>query len=115
MKLLFRDSALADLRSFVQHYENAFFELYRDSGIWSEEAILENLRHSVSKLFDDIFRQIEAQLTRSRVLGRKELRHGWHELCFHVGTRLVIVYYSEEGKGTRWVESVSIDRKPIIF
>ena len=89
--------------------------MYQDSGIWSEDTIIENIRQSARKLFGDIFVNIEMQLTRSRVLGRKESSRGWYELVFHVGTRLVIVYYSEEDKNTRWIEAISIDRKPIIF
>ena len=115
MELRFKNAAVADLRSFIRHYEDAFFELYRDSGMWSEDAIIDNMRQSAKKLFDAILAHIEKHLGHARVLGRKRARDGWHELCFSVGTRLVIVYFSEEGRKTRWVESISIDRKPIIF
>lgn len=114
MKLLFREAAIADLHLFIRHYENAFLELYRDTGIWSEDAIIENMRHTAKKLFGDIFSNIEKHMDHPRVLGRKKMQGGLCQLCFYVGTRLVVVYYSEE-KDMRWVESIAIDRKPIIF
>ena len=115
MELRYRDAAIADLQSFIMHYEDAFFELYRDSGLWNEDAIIQNVRQSATALFDDLFAHIQSQLLLPRILGRKRLHKGWQEICFRLGTRLVIVYYSEEGKRVRWIESIMIDRKPIIF
>ena len=116
MELRFRESAFADVHSFVFHYEEAFLELYSDSGLWSEEIILESVRGNAKQLFTEIYDAIEKYLGRYPVLGRKRVRDGWYQLSFHVGSRLVIVYYSEDRKGdVRWVESISIDRKPIIF
>ena len=116
MELRFKESALADVNSFVFHYEEAFLELYRDSGLWNEEIILESVRGNSKQLFAEIYDAIEKYLGRNRVLGRKRARDGWCELSFQVGSRLVIVYYSEDKReGVRWVESISIDRKPIIF
>ena len=116
MELRFKESAFADVNSFVFHYEEAFLELYRDSGLWSEEIILESVRGNARQLFAEIYDAIEKYLGRFRVLGRKGTRDGWYELSFRVGSRLVIVYYSEAKKeNVRWVESISIDKKPIIF
>ena len=116
MELRFKESALADVNSFVFHYEEAFLELYRDSGLWSEEIILESVRGNAKRLFAEIYDAIEKYLGLYRVLGRKRTRDGRYELSFQVGSRLVIVYYSEDRRGgVRWVESISIDRKPIIF
>lgn len=116
MELRFKESALADVHSFVSNYEEAFLELYRDTGLWSEESILESVRSQAKQLFVDIYDAVEEHLERRPVLGRKRTRGGWHELSFHVGNRLVIVYYSEDRRGgVRWIESISIDRKPIIF
>lgn len=120
MELRFKESAFADVNSFVFHYEEAFLELYRDSGLWSEEIILESVRGNAKQLFAEIYDAIEKYLGQYPgqypVLGRKRMRDGWYELSFHVGSRLIVVYYSEDQKGgVRWVESISIDKKPIIF
>ena len=116
MELRFKESAFADVNSFVFHYEKAFLELYRDSGLLNEEIILESVRGNAKRLFAEIYDAIEKYLGRGHVLGRKKARDGWHELSFQVGSRLVIVYYSEDKReGVRWVQSISIDRKPIIF
>ena len=116
MELRFKESALADVCSFVFHYEEAFLELYRDTGLWNEETILESVRGNAKQLFVDVYDAVAKHLEHHLVLGRKRTRGGWHELSFHVGNRLIIVYYSEDRKvDIRWVESISIDRKPIIF
>jgi hypothetical protein len=116
MELRFRESAAADVRTFVASYCEGFFELYSDTGIWSEDAILHNVLSNAEKLFRDLYDAIEARLSGSRVLGRKNLNHGWRECRFRLGTRLVIVYYSEDRVAQiRWIESVYIERKPIVF
>ena len=116
MELRFRESAVADVRSFVLHYEAAFRELYGDTGLRNERIILEGVRSNAKRLFSDIYDATEKHLGHGVVLGRKAKRAAWYELSFYVGSRLVIVHYSEDRKmSTRWVESVSIDRKPIIF
>jgi len=67
-------------------------------------------------LYDAIAAAIDACLAGSKVLGRKSLTQGWYEVDLQVGCRLVVVYYSEDMRGNvRWVESISVDRKPIIF
>lgn len=116
MKLLYREAAKAQIASFISQYEEGFFELYRDTGLWSEHLIVEGIRANGNKLFDNLYDVIDAGLSEIRVLGRKKLKQEWHEVNFHVGDRLIIVHYSEDAKRrTRWVESISIDRKPIIF
>lgn len=116
MELWFRESAVADISAFIANYEESFFELYSDTGIWSEDIILENVRESAKRLFRDLFDVIENQLAFSKVLGRQRLKDGWHEYRFRIGARLVIVHYSEDTKNkVRWVESIFIDRKPILF
>lgn len=118
MKLLYREAAKAHVASFVAQYEEGFFELYRDTGLWSEHLIVESVRANGNRLFDDVYNAIEARLSEGRVLGRKKLhvRIKWHEIGFYAGDRLIIVHYSEDTKaGIRWVEAISIDRKPIIF
>lgn len=59
--------------------------------------------------------EIEDKLCKKQVLGNKSFGP-WNELDFYVDSRLIIVYYSQDLKNkTRLVESVAIDRKPIIF
>ena len=116
MELLFREAAKAQIAVFVWHHEEGFFELYRDTGLWSEEMIVESVRANGRKLFDDLYNGIESRLCRDPVLGRKKLKKKWLELDFYVGSRLIIVHYSEDRReNIRWIESISIDKKPIIF
>lgn len=116
MELLFREVAKTHVVSFISNYEDAFFSLYHDTGLWNEEMIIESVRANGNKLFDDFYSAVESRLSRTPILGRKKLKKGLHEMDFYVGSRLIIVHYSEDAKeGIRWVESISIDRKPIIF
>ena len=115
MELRFRESALAHIRIFVAHYEEGFFELYSDSGIWNEDEIIRSVRKDAHALFDTLLDTIALRLSGKRVLGRK-LSRRWHELRIRIGTRFVFVQYSEDlGEDIRWIESIAIDRKPIIF
>jgi len=113
--LLFSEQALADLQRFVRYYEEAFFELYRDSGVWNEELIIQNYRESARALYLAILHEIEKRLAQWKVLGRKTTTQQ-KELCFYVGDRLVIVrYIDNRRRRVRVVASIAIDRKPIIF
>lgn len=115
IKLQIKEQALNDLKRFIHQYEEAFFELYHDSGVWNEDLIIESYRESAQKLYLTILKEIQNRLTPNKILGRKTLSDS-HELYFHVGDRLIIVYYSEQLKRKiRFVESIAIDRKPIIF
>ena len=115
IKLRFKSQALSELKSFIRHYEEAFYELYRDTGIWSENLILQTYQESAQKLYLQILQEIENKLGKKQVLGNKSLGL-WQELNFYIGNRLVIVYYSQDLKNkVRFIESISIDRKPIIF
>ena len=116
MKLRYKNSARIDLESFIDHYEEAFRELYRDSGLWNEANIIEGYKKSATNLYGAIANAIDAHLGTSQVIGRKRLGYNWYEISLSVGSRLVVVYYSEDKKeNIRLVESISIDRKPIIF
>ena len=116
MELQFRESAISALNSFAAHYERAWCDLFRDTGLWNESSIIDGFKKSAKKMRDTILAGIEAQLIERDVLGRKTVGRDWHEIYFHVGSRLVIVHYSEDRKEKiRWVESISVDRKAIIF
>lgn len=113
--LKFSDEALFELQTFIRHYEQSFFELYRDSGVWNEELIIQSYRESAQKLYLTILQEIQDRLGRAKVLGRKRVYY-FHELDFYVGSRLVIIYYTEsKNHETRFIQSISVDRKPIIF
>ncbi|MFZ1019807.1 MAG: hypothetical protein WAN61_02360 [Minisyncoccia bacterium] len=115
IKLKFKSRALSELKSFIRNYEEAFYELYRDTGIWSEDLIIQTYQESARKLYLQILQEIENKLDKKQVLGSKSLDL-WQELNFYVGDRLVIVYYSQNLKNkVRLIESIAIDRKPIIF
>jgi len=116
MELWYKRSARIDLESFVDHYEEAFRELYRDTGLRNESAIIDGYQKNAVRLYDTIANAIDARLVETRVLGRKRLPYNWNEVSFYVGSRLVVVHYSEDKKlKLRWVEAISIDRKPIVF
>lgn len=115
LKLRFKPQSLSELKSFIRNYEEAFYELYKDTGIWSENLIIQTYLESARKLYLQILQEIENRLGKKQVLGRKSLGL-WQELNFYVGNRLIIVYYSQDVKNkVRFVESIAIDRKPIIF
>lgn len=114
-KIRFSELALSEIKNFIRSYEEGFFVLFRDSGLWAENLIIEQYRTLAKKLNDRIFTEIEKRLSKNKVLGRKATKQ-WGEVLFYVGDRLIIVYYSDDKtKKTRRVESIGIDRKPIIF
>ncbi len=116
MELQYRDSAIHDLQTFVTRYEEAFYELYEDTGLWNEAGIRESYHQKAMKLYDVIADNVDQRLEESKVLGRKKLQGNTNEVDFYVRDRLIIVHYSEDKEADiRWVESISIDRKPIIF
>ncbi|OGG54243.1 hypothetical protein A3H16_00690 [Candidatus Kaiserbacteria bacterium RIFCSPLOWO2_12_FULL_53_8] len=116
MQLQYRDQAQFELQSFVDAYKTLFREIYLDSGLWNEKQIIEGYAANAHKIYDNITKTIDTHLSESRVTGRKRVKGNRYTILLNVGSRLVIVYYSEDKKqNIRWVESISIDRKPIIF
>jgi len=113
-KVYFSESAISLIKGFIRAYEEAFFELYRDSGLIDERLIVENYRLSAKQISAQIFIEIEMHLGSKKVLGRKESKQ-WHELTFYVGSRLITVYYTDSDSESRLVEAIGIERKPIIF
>jgi hypothetical protein len=113
--LRLKPEALFELQNFIRHYEQAFYELYHDSGVWNEDLIIRSYRESAQKLYLTILEGIKQRLGKKKVLGRKSSNY-FQELDFYVGNRLVVVYYSDDAiNKARIIESISIDRKPIIF
>jgi hypothetical protein len=116
MELRFRDAAHADVYHFVMRYEAIWLSAYRDTGIWSEDVFLKSVHMNASALFDDMYDTIERQLGRDNVMGRKEIGGNIYELHFRIdGRRVIVHYFEDKQENIRWVESVSIGRKPIIF
>ena len=115
MKIYFTDKAIAEIQNFIRASEEAFFELFRDSGIWAEHIIIQSYLATTTELKKRLFEEIQIRLSKKLVFGRRNLGT-LNELVFHVGSRLIIIYYSENLKQKiRIVESVGIDRKPLIF
>lgn len=106
--------AIIDIEMFLTGYEDSFSQLYTNSGIWSENLIVGLYAQSARELRDKILHTIEERLKENKVLGRKK-HDAMFEISLHVGTRLVIILYSEKAQHMRQVEYVFIDRKPIIF
>lgn len=116
MELRFKESANVELESFIDRYRQAFRELYSDTGLWNENAIIAGYEESAWILYYAIRSSITDHLTRRTIMGRKRAAKNWYEVHISVENRHVIALYSEDKRGnTRWVESVSIGRKPIIF
>ncbi len=112
--VLFREQATEGIRSFVIRYEQCFADLFHDSGIWSENVILEKYRIAATDLGYQFSIEIHKRLQSEVVLGRKKL-NTWFEISFHVDTRLIVAYYTEDKKEhTRTVEWIGINRKDVI-
>jgi len=94
----FKPQALYDLRQFVRNYEEAFFDLFLDSGLWNEKMILESYRKITRDLYLTILKEIEVRLSHDRVLGRKEYSTHF-EIDFYVKDRLVLVYLRHSSSG----------------
>ena len=115
IELKFSPEASLELQTFIRHYEQSFFELYSDSGVWNEELIIQSYRESAQKLYLTILQEIQNRLGRPKVLGRKQSFY-FYELDFFVGERLIIVHYAEsKNHKIRFVKAIAINRKPIIF
>jgi len=116
MELRFREAAYTDVRYFVMRYEDVWRSTYRDSGIWSEDFFLEGVHASGNRLFDVIYNTVGKHLSQKIVIGRKKIRQDVYEVQFRIEERrLFVLYFEDKAENTRWVESVSIGRKPIIF
>ncbi len=70
MELRFRECAVADIARFVSSYVEGFFELYSDTGVWSEDVILQGVHSNGKKLFRDVYDAVDLQLSRRRVCSR---------------------------------------------
>ena len=116
MKLRYRNVARIDLESFVNHYNEGFRVLYSGTGMWNEDLIIASYERRAMELYDAIDDAIRARLSGQKIMGRKQVTNEWFEAYISVGARTIFVLYSEDmQENTRWVESISIGRKPIIF
>lgn len=114
-KIIFSESADAAIEIFIHQYVDSFVRLYTDTGIWSTRDILENYILGAEGIYREIRSAIIEKLSSEKVLGRKPSKR-ISELNFHIGKRLIIVFFSDDKESDeRWIESIFIDRKPIIF
>ena len=115
MELRYRSTALDDFETYLRWYEKVYLDLYSDTGLKDELKIIQEHKDRAAHLKVEIIRALHDHLVEEPALGRKK-RGKQYELCFFVGHRFIVVYYSDVRKiGVRWVESISIDKKPIIF
>ncbi len=114
-KVIFSEVADGAIEVFIHQYVDSFFRLYDDTGIWSGEDILEMYVLGAEGIYREIRKAIIEKLSREKVLGRKPSGEA-SELSFHIGGRLIIVFFSDHEKtDERWIEFISINRRPIMF
>ena len=109
----FTSTAVSQLARYIQLYRDAYWELFRDTGIWSEDSIRAQYENLANALFDQILHAIKRRLSVKIVLGRKSAGLK-QEIILYVSHRVVIVHYTEN-KNERIVELIHIKRKPILF
>lgn len=66
----FRDSAVAGVDSYIHGYADYFFDLFTNTGIFSESTIRENYVREARGRRDDLFEKIVERLSGASVLGR---------------------------------------------
>ena len=114
-KVIFSERADEAIEIFIHQYVDSFMRLYTDTGVWSTRDILENYILGAEGIYREIRSAIIEKLSLEKVLGRKPSEK-MSELSFHVGSRLIIVFFSDnKDTDERWIESIFINRKPIIF
>jgi plasmid stabilization system protein ParE len=115
MKVFFTDKAISEIQNLIRFTEEAFIELFSDSGISAEQVIIQSYLANTSEFKRKLFLNIEQRLKSNKVLGRKQ-KSSLQELIFHINNRIVIIYFSADLKRKiRIVETVAIGRKPLIF
>lgn len=115
LEVRFTALAMSQITHYIQLYRDGYWQLYSDTGIWSEKVIRSQYEETAEKLFIDIVNTIQKTLGPQAILGRKPLSH-ISEICFYVSARLITVNFSDDrGTKQRIVESVSISRKNILF
>ena len=115
LEIRFTQKAIIDIEIFIRNYEDSYLQIFNDSGIWSEYIIKDMYRKSADELRENIVSGIVEKLNKKKVFGRKESEL-MTEIDFYIGSRLVMVLFSDNKESKeRRVESIFIDRKPIIF
>lgn len=107
-RVLFSEQALAGLEIYIKRYEDYFVALFTDSGIWSEEIIIEKYRLASKELLHRIIAGIVKRLEMETVLGRK--RNGSQfSAHFLVNEKLITIYYLDSAnKRERVVVLISV-------
>lgn len=68
--VLFQDNCIESVDRYIDRYEEYFFDLFTDTGIFNEETIRENYVREAKNRRDDIFHSIIQRLSPDIVLGR---------------------------------------------
>lgn len=115
-KVIFTEMAEFALKSFTNYYEDGFTSLYKNSGLWAENLILQQYHQTAIQLNFAIVDEIGKKLEQKDVLGRKPKLENWYEIDFYIGDRFICIVYSEN-KNTkiRFVESIEIGKRYISF
>lgn len=66
----FRDSAVAGVDAYIYGYADYFFDLFTNTGIFSEATIRESYVREAKSRRDDLFEKIVERLSGTSVLGR---------------------------------------------
>lgn len=66
----FRNSAVAGVDAYIYGYADYFFDLFTNTGIFSEATIQENYVREARGRRDDLFEKIVERLSGTSVLGR---------------------------------------------
>lgn len=70
-KIEYSEKALNGVDAYIFLYKDYFRTLYSDTGIFTEQMILERYEQEAVSRYDEIFTLIEEKLSHDRVLGRK--------------------------------------------
>lgn len=110
-KVLFSEEGAEGINLFTKRYEECFVSLFHDSGIWSENVIIDKYRFAAKELNHCFVDEIVQRLKGDTVLGRKK-RALWFEVGFHIDHRFMSVCYTENKKEKqRTVEWTSVNQK----
>lgn len=68
--ILFQDNSIENIDRYIDRYEEYFFNLFTNTGLFNEQNIRENYIREAKNRRDDIFDRIVKRLSPDIVLGR---------------------------------------------
>lgn len=101
----FRPQVSNYLESYIDKYQEVFFELYKDSGLWCEKELIKYYQKRASFLHQKLVDAINDRLKDDLVAGRNIKSNS---IVLNVLHRRIMLKYTEAKDLTRWVESISI-------